>query len=150
MGASIRTLLLTFFYRHFPELRILGLSSRHRPTRLDPVKRGKRSSIWNEQSLEEFLVDSATESDWRRQGESLLRGQAAGSCRGRACCYKRLLKVIDRKCDARIVDAIVKSSRLSKADLRDQMVVAKALASLQQYFDNYAPELSDAVLKVRA
>ncbi len=42
----------------------------------------------------------------------------------------------------------MKSSRLSKADLRDQMVVAKALASLQQYFDSYAPELSDAVLKV--
>jgi hypothetical protein len=26
--------------------------------------------------------------------------------------------------------------------------VAKALASLQEYFDKYAPDLSDAVLKV--
>ena len=42
----------------------------------------------------------------------------------------------------------MKSSRLTKSDLRDQMVVAKALASLQEYFDKYAPELSDAVLKV--
>jgi DNA gyrase subunit B len=62
--------------------------------------------------------------------------------------YKRLLAVMDRRCDARIVDAIVKAARLSKNDLRDQMVVAKALTRLQEYFDAYAPELSDAVLKV--
>jgi DNA gyrase subunit B len=152
-GSHIRTLLLTFFYRHFPELLERGYLYIAQPP-LYRVKRGKKELyLKNEQALEEFLVDSATENLTLRTAQMLPAGEPVTGDQLRqlsrqAARYKRLLKVIDRKCDARIVDAIVKSSRLSKADLRDQMVVARALGSLQQYFNAYAPELADALLKV--
>ena len=149
-GSHIRTLLLTFFYRHFPELVERGYLYIAQPP-LYRVKRGKRELyLKNEQAMEDYLVESATENLSMRpagSGEALV-GDRLRTLSRQAARYKRLLRVIDRKCDSRVVDAIVKSSRLSKADLRDQMVVAKALANLQVYFDKYTPELSDAVLKV--
>jgi DNA gyrase subunit B len=149
-GSHIRTLLLTFFYRHFPELVDRGYLYIAQPP-LYRVKRGKRELyLKNEQALEDFLVESATENLLLRssQGGEPISGDKLKGLSRQAGRYKRLLKVIDRKVDARIVDAIVKSTRLSKAELRDQLVVGKALLSLQQYFNKYAPELSDAVLKV--
>jgi DNA gyrase subunit B len=62
--------------------------------------------------------------------------------------YRRLLKVLDRRFDARLVDAIVKAAHLSKADLRDPKLIATALARLEEYFEAYAPELRDVVLKL--
>jgi DNA gyrase subunit B len=149
-GSHIRTLLLTFFYRHFPEIVERGYLYIAQPP-LYRVKRAKKELyLKNEAALEEFLLESAAENLKLRTstgGEPLV-GDALRQMTRLAGKYKRLLAVMDRRCDARIVDAIVKSSRLSKTDLRDQMVVAKALVNLQQYFDAYAPELSDAVLKV--
>jgi DNA gyrase subunit B len=150
-GSHIRTLLLTFFYRHFPEIVERGYLYIAQPP-LYRVKKGKKELyLKNEQALEEYLVESATENLAVRAangGEPIVAERLRHLAR-QAARYKRLLKVIDRRCDARLVDAIVKSSRLGKADLRDQMVIARALANLQRYFDTYAPDLSDAELKVK-
>ncbi len=149
-GSHIRTLLLTFFYRHFPEMVERGYLYIAQPP-LYRVKKGKKELyLKNEQALEDHLVESATENLSLRPstGAEALKGDKLRTLARQASRYKRLLRAIDRKCDARLVDAIVKSARLAKGDLRDQMVVARALANLQQYFDAYAPELSDAVLKV--
>ncbi len=149
-GSHIRTLLLTFFYRHFPEMVDRGYLYIAQPP-LYRVKKGKKELyLKNEQALEDFLVESATENLSLKPstGGAPLSGDQLRHLARQANRYKKLLKVIDRKADARLVDALVKGSRLAKADLRDQMVVAKALASLQQYFDTYAPDLSDALLKV--
>jgi DNA gyrase subunit B len=56
--------------------------------------------------------------------------------------------VLDRRFDARLVDAIIKAARLSKADLKDPKLIAKALTRLEAYFESYAPELKDVVLKL--
>ena len=151
-GSHIRTLLLTFFYRHFPELLDRGYLYIAQPP-LYRVKRGKKELyLKNEQALDDFLVESATESLLLRSslGGDPVTGDRLRQLSRQAGRYKRLLRVIDRKCDSRIVDAIVKSARLAKSDLRDQMIVAKAVSGLQEYFDRYAPELSDAVLKITA
>jgi DNA gyrase subunit B len=150
-GSHIRTLLLTFFYRHFPEIVERGYLYIAQPP-LYRVKKGKKELyLKNEGALDEFLLESAAENLKLRTagggGEPLV-GERLREMTRLATKYKRLLAVMDRRCDARIVDAIVKAARLSKNDLRDQMVVAKALTRLQEYFDVYAPELSDAVLKV--
>jgi DNA gyrase subunit B len=149
-GSHIRTLLLTFFYRHFPEIVDRGYLYIAQPP-LYRVKRGKKELyLKNEQALEDYLVESATENLMLRpsHGGPPVSGDRLRQLSRLASRYQRLLKVIDRKYDARLVDAIVKSSRLTKAELRDQMVVAKALLSLQEYFNKYAPELSDAKLVV--
>ncbi len=149
-GSHIRTLLLTFFYRHFPEIVDRGYLYIAQPP-LFRVKRGKKELyLKNEAALDDFLLESATENLLLRSstGADPVAGEKLRQLARQAGRYKKLLKVVDRKCDARLVDAIVKAAKITKADLKDQMVVAKALARLQEYFDTYCPELSDAVLKV--
>ncbi|HVV48864.1 MAG TPA: DNA topoisomerase (ATP-hydrolyzing) subunit B [Polyangia bacterium] len=149
-GSHIRTLLLTFFYRHFPEIVQHGYLYIAQPP-LYRVKKGKKELyLKNEQSLEDFLLESAAE-NLKLRSASNVEGIAGEELRRRArqaAKYKRLLGVIDRKGDARIVDGIVKFAQLTKADLRDQKKLARATQSLQTYFDRFAPELSDTTFKI--
>jgi DNA gyrase subunit B len=149
-GSHIRTLLLTFFYRHFPEIVERGYLFIAQPP-LYRVKKGKRELyLKNEQAMEDFLLESATENLLLRPstGGGAITGDKLRHLARQAGRYKRLLRVLDRKCDARLIDAIVKAARLAKADLRDPKVLAKALTRLEEYFDAYAPELKDVVLKL--
>jgi DNA gyrase subunit B len=149
-GSHIRTLLLTFFYRHFPEIVDRGYLYIAQPP-LYRVKKGKKELyLKNESALDEFLLESAAENLTLRNptGDAPIAGEQLRSYARLARKYKKITAIIDRKCDARVVDAIVKAAKLSKADLRDQATVAKALVRLQAYFDAHAPELSDAVLKI--
>ncbi len=150
-GSHIRTLLLTFFYRHFPEIVERGYLYIAQPP-LYRVKKGKKELyLKNEQALEDFLLESAAENLRLRSATNSQDGIAADELRRRARQagkYKRLLGVLDRRGDARIIDAIVKSARLTKEDLRDQMKLAHIPPSLQKYFDRFATELSDTVFKV--
>jgi DNA gyrase subunit B len=149
-GSHIRTLLLTFFYRHFPEIVERGYLFIAQPP-LYRVKKGKREIyLKNEQALEEFLLDSATENLVlvpSRGGEPI-GGDNLRQLARQAGRYRRLLRVLDRRCDARLVDAIIKAAHLSKADLKDPKLIAKALGRLEEYFEAYAPELKDVVLKL--
>jgi DNA gyrase subunit B len=149
-GSHIRTLLLTFFYRHFPEIVERGYLFIAQPP-LYRVKKGKREIyLKNEQALEEFLLDSATENLLLQpsHGGDPIGGEALRHLARQAGRYRRLLKVLDRRFDARLVDAIIKAARLSKADLKDPKLIAKALTRLEAYFESYAPELKDVVLKL--
>ncbi len=100
--------------------------------------------------MEEFLLESATENLLLRPstGGGAVTGDKLRHLARQAGRYKRLLRVLDRKCDARLIDAIVKAARLAKADLRDPKILAKALTRLEEYFDSYAPELKDVVLRL--
>ena len=126
-GSHIRTLLLTFFYRHFPEIVERGYLYIAQPP-LYRVKKGKKELyLKNEQALEDYLLESAAENLRLRSATNSQEGIAADELRRRARQagkYKRLLGVLDRRGDARIIDAIVKSVRLTKEDLRDQMKLA--------------------------
>jgi DNA gyrase subunit B len=149
-GSHIRTLLLTFFYRHFPEIVEHGYLYIAQPP-LYRVKKGKKELyLKNEQSLEDYLLESAAE-NLRLRSAGNADGIAGEELRKRArqaAKYKRLLGVIDRKCDARIVDGIVKHARLTKADLRDPKKLARALQNLQAYFERFATELEGTVFKL--
>jgi DNA gyrase subunit B len=151
-GSHIRTLLLTFFYRHFAEVVDRGYLYIAQPP-LYRVKKGKKELyLKNEQALEDYLLESAAESLKLRapgkpdgiSGEELRR-----LCR-QAAKYRRLLGVIDRKCDSRIVDGMVKFAKLTKNDLRDQKAILAALQRFKQNVDQFAPELSDVTLTVAA
>lgn len=149
-GSHIRTLLLTFFYRHFPEIVERGYLFIAQPP-LYRVKKGKREIyLKNEQALEDFLLDSATENLLLEPtgGGEPIRGDSLRHLARQAGRYRRLLRAMDRRMDARLVDAIIKAAHLSKADLKDPKLIANALARLEEYFDAFAPELKEVVLKL--
>src|SRR3954463_12698846 len=152
-GSHIRTLLLTFFYRHFREVVELGYLYIAQPP-LYRVKKGKKELyLKNEGALEDYLLESAAENLKLRSasatnGNDGIAGEELRRYARQAAKYKRLLQVMDRKVDARIIDGIVKSVRLTKEDLKDQMKVARAPVGMQKYFDRFAPELSDTTFKV--
>jgi DNA gyrase subunit B len=149
-GSHIRTLLLTFFYRHFAEIVDRGYLYIAQPP-LYRVKKGKKELyLKNETALEEFLLESAAENmKLRAPGNPAgIVGDELRRLARQAAKYRRLLAVIDRKCDSRIVDGFVKFAKLTKNDLRDQKAIAGAVKRLQEYFDQFAPELSDVVLKI--
>jgi DNA gyrase subunit B len=152
-GSHIRTLLLTFFYRHFREIVELGYLYIAQPPLYRVKKAKKELYLKNEQALEDHLLESAAESLTLRSagngnGKAGIVGDELRRRTRQATKYKRLLGVLDRRGDARIIDAIVKSVRLTKEDLRDKMKLARASLSLQKYFDQFAPELSDTLFKV--
>jgi DNA gyrase subunit B len=153
-GSHIRTLLLTFFYRHFREIVELGYLYIAQPP-LYRVKKGKKELyLKNEGALEDYLLESAAE-NLKLRSASVSDGIAGEELRRRArqaAKYKRLLGVLDRKYDARIIDAFVKCVRLSKEDLRDQAKLVKGLANLQKqdYFARFAPELVETKFAIAA
>jgi len=149
-GSHIRTLLLTFFYRHFPEIIERGYLFIAQPP-LYRVKKGKRELyLKNEQALEEYLLDSATENLLLQpsNGSETIGGESLRQLARLASRYRRLLRVVDRRFDARLVDAIIKAARLSKADLKEPKLITTALGRLEKYFETYAPELKDVFLKL--
>jgi DNA gyrase subunit B len=150
-GSHIRTLLLTFFYRHFPEILERGFLYIAQPP-LYRVKKGKRELyLKNEQALEDFLLDSAAEnlSLQAADGEGgVIAGEQVRNFARLAGRYKRLLAVVDRRCDARVVDAIVKGPGLTKEDLVSEASLTRIVADVQAYLGRFMPELSDAVLRI--
>jgi DNA gyrase subunit B len=149
-GSHIRTLLLTFFYRHFAEVVDRGYLYIAQPP-LYRVKKGKKELyLKNETALEEYLLESAAENlKLRAPGKATgIVGDELRQLARQAAKYRRLLNVIDRKVDARIVDGFVKFAKLSKADLGDQKAVAAGAVRLQKNFEQFAPELSDVVLRI--
>ncbi|HEY3357865.1 MAG TPA: toprim domain-containing protein [Polyangia bacterium] len=149
-GSHIRTLLLTFFYRQYPELLEKGYVYIAQPP-LYKVKKGKKELyLKNEHAMEEYLIDTATE-ELRLtppgDGQSL-EGEALKALVKKALRYKQVLRQIEKKADVRVVDAIINASDLSKTTLKDAAATAKALAHMQAYLDHHYPDLSDAKFKL--
>jgi DNA gyrase subunit B len=148
-GSHIRTLLLTFFYRQYPELlrrEVDGQTLHHVFIAQPPlfkIKKGKTERyLKNEQSLEDFLLENATDEIKLVAGNGEIEGAALRTLARTALRYSAVLAQIDKKCDARIVDALVKASGLTKNDLRDEKATAKALQRMHGYFSEHAPELA--------
>jgi DNA gyrase subunit B len=148
-GSHIRTLLLTFFYRQYPELlkrEVDGQTVHHLFIAQPPlfkIKKGKvEKYLKNEQALEDYLLASGSE-DFRLVAKNAtLEGEPLQALARKALRYATVLTQIDKKGDARIVDALVKASGLSKNDLRDENATAKALQRMQGYLAKHAPELA--------
>jgi DNA gyrase subunit B len=150
-GSHIRTLLLTFFYRQYPEIlkrEIDGQTVHHLFIAQPPlfkVKKGKvERYLKNEQLLEDYLLENATgdvKLTWKG-GE--LEGDKLRALAKKALRYSTVLQQIEKKSDARIVDALAKASGLTKNDLKDQKATAAALTRIQGYLKDNAPELQDA------
>ncbi len=160
-GSHIRTLLLTFFFRQYPELikrevenadgtkKILHHIYIAQPP-LFKVKRGKKELyLKNEQALEDFLLDAAVEDVKLVTGKSEVTGAALVALGRRALRYTKVLAQTEKKGDSRIIDAFVRASGLTKADLADEQQITKALARLTAYWKNSNSELAATELEIK-
>jgi len=137
-GSHIRTLLLTFFYRHMRELIEHGYLYIAQPP-LYKVKRGKNERyIKDERVLEEHLLNlglSGTEVRASGNAEAI-DDERLRELLGAASLYRRLLERIEqRRLDSRVIDAAVWSRLPSEEDLHDPT----------HLMDDIAPNLSERI-----
>ena len=156
-GSHIRTLLLTFFFRHFHELFEHADPDDPTGTRrkrhiyiaqppLYKVKRGKvERYLKNEEALEDFLLDSVC-------GDAVVTGRLGGQPRAltgdelkhaikRANEAKRLRAVVDRRGDGRILAAFADAG-LKAEDLRDRDRLELLAARVADEVAQRYPELA--------
>jgi DNA gyrase subunit B len=133
-GSHIRTLLLTFFFRHYNELFEHGHVYIAQPP-LYKVKKGKTELyLKNEQALEDFLLDAVTKETTLELGNGQkLTGKPLAELVKRITQARRLRMQLDKRADRRIVSAFA-DAQLSEEDLRDrdrlERIEAKVMAEV--------------------
>jgi DNA gyrase subunit B len=135
-GSHIRTLLLTFFFRHFNELFEKGHVYIAQPP-LYKVKKGKTELyLKNEGSLEDYLLDSVCrETVLERGGASPLTGGDLVALVKRIGQVRRLRDQLDKRSDGRITAQFAEAG-LSEDDLKDrdklERLEAKVMAEVSR------------------
>jgi DNA gyrase subunit B len=119
-GSHIRTLLLTFFFRHFNELFEQGHVYIAQPP-LYKIKKGKTELyLKNEGALEDYLLDSVCrETVLHRGAEPQLAGAELAALVKRINQARRLRAQLDKRGDGRITAQFAEAG-LSEDDLKDR------------------------------
>ncbi len=152
-GSHIRTLLLTFFYRQMRDVIEKGYLFIAQPP-LFGVRKGKKYQYLKDQSaLDRFLMENGIE-DMAVQastGHTLsapLSGLPLFNLASRLRAMRNILAKIDRRCDARVVAALLRAKAMTLADFRDHQTVEAAAQSLQKYLEERYPDLMPLAVSV--
>ncbi|HEX8110829.1 MAG TPA: toprim domain-containing protein, partial [Kofleriaceae bacterium] len=136
-GSHIRTLLLTFFFRHFNELFEKGHVYIAQPP-LYKVKKGKTELyLKNEIALEDYLLDSVCRETVLHRGSdsSPLAGHELVALVKRISQARRLREQLDKRGDGRITAQFAEAG-LSEDDLKDrdklERLEAKVMAEVSR------------------
>ena len=153
-GSHIRTLLLTFFFRQYPELLENGYLYIAQPP-LYKVKRGKREEyLKNEDAMEDFMLKTAVD-EVRVVGDDgkgkPLEGQELMGFLRRVRRYSKVLSLLDKRCDARIIDALVQAADLSKTDLADATALRRIFdEKVTPYLTSRHPDMTSMKFDLHA
>ncbi len=144
-GSHIRTLLLTFFYRQFPELVERGHLYIAQPP-LFKVKKGKEELyLKDEQSLEDHLLKTGTENMRLHPGlnesGTPLSGQRLQALCKRLLRYEKVLAGFKRKKDLRIINAVLMAANINRRNITDNSALEKELAKIEPYLKKFSPEI---------
>ncbi len=148
-GAHIRTLLLTFFYRHMAELVKRGHLYIAQPPLFKVQKAKKEKYLKDQRALDEFLLDEGTgavsllSSDDKK--ERLAGADLKELCR-KVLQYQALLGKVDKRKDARVVDAMLKETTVGLASLKESPKAE--LERIEGYLKRFHPEALPLELKV--
>jgi DNA gyrase subunit B len=144
-GSHIRTLLLTFFFRHYNELFEAGHVYIAQPP-LYKVKKGKTELyLKNEQALEDYLLDSVTRETTVTCGNGVqLTGKELAEVIKRISAARRVRMQLDKRADRRIVSEFA-DAQLSEADLRDRDRLERIEAKVMAEVSRRHGELGQAV-----
>jgi DNA gyrase subunit B len=139
-GSHIRTLLLTFFYRQMHDVvaRTLadGATKHHLYIAQPPlyrVKKGKQELyLKDDAALDAHLLNLGTEGvTVRGEGSEPVQGARLKELLEKVLAYRRLLGKIDKRRDARVVDAALAGSTLEQQTLRDPERLEQVRAALE-------------------
>ncbi len=142
-GAHIRTLLLTFFYRQMREVIEAGHLYIAQPP-LYGVRKGKKILYMKDDAaLDEYFTSNAVDKLELQAsgGGPALSGQPLFRLAGRLKGFRRAVQNLDKRCDARIVAALIRSTALNMEMLGDRQRVAEAARALEAYITAHRPEL---------
>jgi DNA gyrase subunit B len=141
-GSHIRTLLLTFFFRQLPQVIEEGYLYIAQPP-LYRVRKGKKDLyLKDDASLERFLLENAIEGmELSASRGPTLSGIPLFNLAKRMKLSREILAKLDRRCDARVVAALVRSSGLGRDELRDPAKVQEAEKALKEYMETRYPDL---------
>ena len=142
-GSHIRTLLLTFFFRQMPDIMEKGYLFIAQPP-LYRVRKGKRDLYLKDQgALDEFLVGNAVEGleILASGGQVGILGAPLYRLAQRLKRFRAVISNLDKRCDGRIVAALLRSSGLGREELREPKKVAEAAELLRVYLQRRYPDL---------
>ncbi len=142
-GAHIRTLLLTFFYRHYQEIIDSGHLFIAQPP-LYRVKRGRAQQyLKDETGLEDYLIELGAE-------DMTIQGQGAPSIAGtplkqfvkKAIRFDKLLDILERKGRNRhVVTSLARQAAMDVGALADEVRLREIVSAAEAYLKVAAPGL---------
>jgi DNA gyrase B subunit len=148
-GSHIRTLLLTFFYRHMPEILKRGHLFIAQPP-LYKVTRGKKETYLKDQgALDGYLLDLGVENVSllsADEGQERIEGAALKELCRKVLQYEGLLAKVDKRHDARVIDAIIKETKLDAASLKNASL-GDELARIEGYLQRVHPDALPLTVK---
>lgn len=147
-GSHIRTLLLTFFYRHMKEIVEGGHLYIAQPP-LYRIKRGKvEKYLKDDAAMEEFLLENGIEGLKLETKKKQFTGQALKQMVKKIIQYDRLLGIAKVDGDPRVVNALVSSSQLNKDTLKEGKKFDAELDSIAAFMNDNYPDMRDFALEV--
>ncbi len=145
-GSHIRTLLLTFFYRHMRELIERGYVYIAQPP-LFRVSKGKKEWYLKDQpALDAFLLELGTSEVRVTSGAPGNGAQVVTEARPlravleRVLQFKQLLERMDKRRDQRVVEAIVTRTSIRRPTLDDPQALEAELAKLKSALEERYPD----------
>jgi DNA gyrase subunit B len=149
-GSHIRTLLLTFFYRHFGQLIENGNICIAQPP-LYRVKKGKSERyLKDDAALEDYLIELGT-GDVRLTGAGgvPLAGTALQTVVKKVLRFEKILDVLERHRKHRhVVAAFVQDRRMARALFASQQALEEAARGAGTWLEREAPETAPVSLAV--
>jgi DNA gyrase subunit B len=148
-GSHIRTLLLTFFFRQLPQVIEEGYLYIAQPP-LYRVRKGKKDLyLKDDASLERVFLENAVEGmELTASRGPTLSGMPLFNLAKRMKLSREIFAKIDRRCDARVVAGLVRSSGLGRDELRLPDKVRDAEKALRGYMEARYPDLCPITVEV--
>lgn len=116
-GSHIRTLLLTFFYRHYPEIIDRGYLYIAQPP-LYKVKSGKKELyLKNDSGLDHHVVENAISNLQLHVGEHEVSREVLHELAGRGLRYRGLIKALARDNRSAVIESVLDQMETSRDDV---------------------------------
>ena len=139
-GSHIRTLLLTLFYRQFPELIEQGYIYIAQPP-LYKYKKGKKETyLKDEKSLESFLVENAVSDTKITVDGNALDAEQSKNIVNKYTQYSRILDSYDVHFDTLLLRQMIESSNMTAEVLKDKTKLQAEIDKLTEHFKSKEAE----------